>query len=304
MRKIIVNLGDRFYHKLHGWYEVIEILPNLHVKVKFANTDNVVVCSKYHCFDSKVSDKKSDYYHQVGEIYENDYGKYEIIQTLKYKKAIVRFLDTGTEVESTIRNIVIGKIKDHNKPVIFGVGYLGLRRNPREKFTKNKAYNVWHNMIMRCYSKKNQKFRPTYSDCYVCDEWHNFSVFEQWYNENCIDDFYLDKDILFKGNKEYAPDKCCFVPNEINVLFTKRQNYRGDLPIGVQYSGSRNGYKAGFTKGTEKFYLGCYDTAEEAFAAYKQAKEAWIKEMANKWKDKLKPNVYEALMNYQVEITD
>ena len=36
----------------------------------------------------------------------------------------------------------------------------------------------------------------------------------------------------------------------------------------------------------------------------KEAKEAYIKEVANKWKDKIDPKVYEALMKYEVEITD
>ena len=242
--------------------------------------------------------------HCVGEIFENEYGKYEIIKRIYGKKAIVRFLDTGTEVEDTIRNIITLNIKDYNKPIIFGVGYIGKRKNRNEDPSKSKAYKIWHNILYRCYSEKSHEYHPTYSDCYVCKEWHNFSVFEQWYNENCIDDFYLDKDILIKGNREYAPNKCCFVPNEINVLFTKRQNHRGDLPIGVQYSESKRRYKSGFTKGTKNTYLGYYDTTESAFQAYKKAKEEWIKEVANKWKDKLKPNVYESLMNYQVEISD
>ena len=34
------------------------------------------------------------------------------------------------------------------------------------------------------------------------------------------------------------------------------------------------------------------------------AKELRIKEVANKWKDQIDPRAYEALINYQVEITD
>ena len=45
-------------------------------------------------------------------------------------------------------------------------------------------------------------------------------------------------------------------------------------------------------------------TPEEAFLAYKKDKEAYIKDVANKWKDKIDPRAYEALMNYEVEITD
>ena len=36
----------------------------------------------------------------------------------------------------------------------------------------------------------------------------------------------------------------------------------------------------------------------------KKEKECLIKEIANKYKDKLNENVYDALINYKVEITD
>ena len=51
-------------------------------------------------------------------------------------------------------------------------------------------------------------------------------------------------------------------------------------------------------------YLGLFNTELEAFYAYKQAKETYIKEVANKWKDQIDPRVYNALMKYEVEITD
>ena len=58
---------------------------------------------------------------------------------------------------------------------------------------------------------------------------------------------------------------------------------------------------AGIEKTDVEYVIDC---AEEAFLAYKQAKELHIKEVANKWKDQIDPRVYEALMNYTVEITD
>ena len=51
-------------------------------------------------------------------------------------------------------------------------------------------------------------------------------------------------------------------------------------------------------------YLGYFKTEIEAFNAYKKAKEAFIKEQAEKWKGKIDDRAYEALMDYQVEITD
>ena len=47
-----------------------------------------------------------------------------------------------------------------------------------------------------------------------------------------------------------------------------------------------------------------FKTELEAFNAYKKAKESFVKEQAEKWKGKIDPRAYEALMNYQVEITD
>ena len=47
-----------------------------------------------------------------------------------------------------------------------------------------------------------------------------------------------------------------------------------------------------------------YITPEEAFQAYKTTKESHIKEVADKWKDLIDPKVYQAMNNYEVEITD
>ena len=47
-----------------------------------------------------------------------------------------------------------------------------------------------------------------------------------------------------------------------------------------------------------------FKTEIEAFNAYKQAKENYLKELATKWKDKIDTRAYNALMEYQVEITD
>ena len=51
-------------------------------------------------------------------------------------------------------------------------------------------------------------------------------------------------------------------------------------------------------------HLGYFKTELEAFNAYKVAKESFVKEQAEKWKGKVDDRVYEALMNYQVDIDD
>ncbi len=51
-------------------------------------------------------------------------------------------------------------------------------------------------------------------------------------------------------------------------------------------------------------HLGYFNTELEAFNAYKTAKEAFVKEQANKWKGKIDDRAYEALMSYEVNIDD
>ena len=59
----------------------------------------------------------------------------------------------------------------------------------------------------------------------------------------------------------------------------------------------------GKSKGKQE-HLGYFKTEIEAFNAYKQAKEAFVKEQAEKWKSQVDIRAYNALMNYEVEITD
>ena len=43
---------------------------------------------------------------------------------------------------------------------------------------------------------------------------------------------------------------------------------------------------------------------KEAFRAYKEAKESYIKDLAYKYRHQIDVRAYNALMNYQVEVTD
>ena len=156
--------------------------------------------------------------------------------------------------------------------------------------------------MVKSFGQIHSGFRIVANDCTVDERWHNFQNFAEWYYDNYIEGYHLDKDILFKGNKIYSPETCCFVPQEINKLFTKRQSKRGDYPIGVISNKKR--FISIFTKEKKIFYLGSFATPEEAFIAYKTEKENRIKEIANKWKGLISDKVYQALINYQVEITD
>ena len=114
----------------------------------------------------------------------------------------------------------------------------------------------------------------------------------------------LDKDILIKGNKIYSPNTCIFVPQSINTLFIKSDKSRGNLPIGVYYKKQNKKYIAQCKINNEKKYLGSFDTSEEAFQAYKQFKEHYIKQIADEYIELIPQELYDAMYNYEVEYED
>ena len=167
-------------------------------------------------------------------------------------------------------------------------------------------------MLKRCYSGEYQKKEPTYKDCTVCKEWLNYSNFKKWYDDNYYEidgeQMALDKDILVKGNKLYSPETCVFVSSRINNLFTKNNSKRSKYYIGVNYRpeiNSSNPYCAscGNTKG-DQIYLGYFKTPEEAFYAYKEFKEKYIKQIADEYKPYIPQKLYDAMYRYEIEITD
>lgn len=65
-------------------------------------------------------------------------------------------------------------------------------------------------------------------------------------------------------------------------------------------------YMAYLNKNGNRINLGTFYSVEEAFLAYKQAKESYIKDLATQYynDEKITKKVYDALMRYEVEITD
>lgn len=222
----------------------------------------------------------------------------------------VQFIKDGTIVEH--RHYCAfkkGNIKNPMSPIVYGVGYFGIGdfkcHDENGKITK--CYNTWESIYRRCYDPKFHERESTYENCTVDEQWWNYQRFGKWFGENYYEvgneRMVLDKDILHKGNKVYSPDTCIFVPNSINMLFTKSNKSRGKLPIGVYKVGNK--FQAKLSKGNGKsIHLGLYTTHEEAFLAYKKAKEQYIKEVAEKYKSQIPQKLYEALMNYEVEIDD
>lgn len=203
----------------------------------------------------------------------------------------------GTIIKTTYHNFKKGEFENKNTPKIFGVGFLGYGRYKTGENGKTKSsYHCWYNMLARCYDEKTQNIFPTYKGCTVVDEWKCFQVFAEWYENNYKNDFALDKDILFKGNKIYSPKTCRFVPIELNNLFSK--NKKGKFLKGVSKKESEKRYTARISKKYERQFEGSFYTEQEAHESYVRAKKERVKELADKWKDLIDVELYDKILEY------
>lgn len=176
--------------------------------------------------------------------------------------------------------------------LICGRGFLGEGKyKSKENNIPTQHYKVWTLIFTRCYKTYLNKNNVTYENIEVCKEWYNFQNFAKWFEENYVEGFEIDKDILCSDCKIYSPETCCFVPHEINCLFHKSKEVKGFY---------KNGRSKKYRVIVNKKHIGYYNTVEEAFESYKIAKEVHIKSLANKHKEKLTNQVYNILINYKV----
>lgn len=239
----------------------------------------------------------------------------------KYDYSLVRYVNSRTDVDiiCPIHGVFPQSPSGHihqkqgcpkcspyaQRKLICGFGINDLAPNECRKI----VYVVWRSMICRCYDKKYQESKPTYIGCKVCDEWRYLSAFKKWFDENYVEGYQLDKDILAPGNKIYSPDTCCFVPPEINILLIAPQKRKDGLPRGVYLYGRNRKFSAIISDITEKNrhrIIGKYDTVEDASRAFNEARVQKIHSIAQEYFDKhlIAERVYGALMRYETEITD
>ena len=235
-------------------------------------------------------------------------GNFKILKCNGAKDVEIRFLKTGYETTVHLGSIRNGKVKDPHLPSVYGVGIVGNKYPTMINGVRTKEYGLWVRMLERCYSDSFKKKNPTYIDCEVSDKFKNYEYFYEWCHNQVgfgNNGWHLDKDLLAKGNKVYSESTCVFLPSEINTILVKCTASRGEHLIGVCWSKTHKAFKAQVSKNKGRSeHLGFFNTEIEAFKAYKTVKESFVKEQANKFKSQIDDRAYNALMDYQVEITD
>lgn len=255
---------------------------------------------------------------RLGEENYNYFGSLmKIVEYNRCDDIVIEFQDKYKyRKKCTYDSFLKGSVKNPYDKEVYGVGYIGVGKY-KTKINKKQTYEykIWKGMLERCYDAYFINKHISYKDCFVCEEWHNFQVFAEWYKKNiynCNNErMHIDKDILYKGNKIYSPETCVIVPQRINGLFIKRQGNRGKYPIGVCLNKRDNKLYARCNiideYGKSKFkYLNSFPLNRpfQTFYTYKIFKENYIKQVADEYKGLIPQKLYEALYRYEVEIND
>ena len=244
------------------------------------------------------------------EFISNNYGGGVVIGYKNSLSVLFEFYDPPYVAEFSLSSLKTGCFKNPLFRSVHGVGCLGVGKySPK---VDKKLYKLWVGMLERACCVKFKEEYPTYKDVTVCEEWLDFQNFAAWceaqehffYKDTRGRCYQLDKDILVKGNKQYSAETCCFVPKDINLLLLRNDGKRGTLPIGVVYSRCIKRFiSQGKCCGKSK-HIGTFKTPEEAFLAYKEAKEIYVKTVAEEYKSVMSGVVYKALLEYKVDVDD
>lgn len=246
---------------------------------------------------------------EVGNtVYSNRGHSAIIVEVVNSMKVRIKFLDSfGHEEYKQAGSLARGNFKNPYSRDTFGVGYIGVGRfgAPRKGY-HSRIHRVWKSILQRCYNEKDKNNRVRYRGCTVHPDWHNYQNFAEWfdtnYGENSDNDWQVDKDILYKGNKLYSPETCCLVPRSINMLLVNSRSARGDNLIGVRYNGTS--YTATVSRFGVQKVVGRFSTELAAYECYKKYKEEHVKEVANLYKDVIESRLYKALISWEVGIDD
>lgn len=224
------------------------------------------------------------------------YGEFRVIEYINNTKILIEFTETCYRKFSRIKEVTSGAVKDPYRPRICGVGYVGEGVYPMTYYRKGKkyhtpAYEVWSSKIKNCYG--NTKMSHVYQDVTFCQEWLCFQVFAKWFYEQVRiygKGGFVDKDLLFLGNKIYSPETCVYIPPAVNSLFTGAS---GNIN-GVHFDNTKKKWVAQIQNGLlcsngkkRQTYLGMYVDKSLADTAYYEAKLAHVKSVALKYQEKL-----------------
>jgi len=200
---------------------------------------------------------------RIGKTFKTNSGHcFKIIRYEDSNNVAIQF-DCGNTQISRWSHITAGLVKYPNHKTNCSIGFIGFGKY--SSVHNIDAYRCWDRMLARSYRTGYKG----YEGCVVCDEWHNFQNFAEWYykqpNHSNKDrngkSYCLDKDIFGNG-KLYSPDNCCFVPESLNKILTNTKFASGAYKAGNKF----------MVRTRLSGRVGTYEDKEKAEAVYKKTK--------------------------------
>lgn len=232
---------------------------------------------------------------RTGDSFYTRFGTMGIIVEYNTEKDItVEFQDEYKfKVKTSYTHFKEKTIKNPYDRSIYGVGYVGEGYLTKENGVAKKEYNIWKNMIRRCYSSENKYTFVAYKDCIVCDEWHNYSKFAKWYNSNyynCSETLEVDKDILSYDHKVYSPETCMLIPRKINRFC------QGSKALGtVRVESGR--WRASLHHDNKIRCIGTFDNKDTSECEFLRYKNEVFHTLIKEYKGKIPESIYYKLLN-------
>lgn len=156
----------------------------------------------------------------VGSIHITKFGRsFTILGYEGSSRYLCDFYDTtkvhyGKEINS-------GIIKHPCDKTVYGKGYIGIGKYCRSSDLT--AFCKWECMFKRVYSDLPDYL--SYREVVICESWHNFQNFAEWYYKVSKGDcsLELDKDLGSVGlvNPVYSPETCNLLHPKLNKAISK-----------------------------------------------------------------------------------
>jgi len=226
--------------------------------------------------------------------------KYTIIQAVTCDNILIQFEDSNSLIKVRDKNIAKGDMSNPNRKVVRNVGYLGYGDfKVCINGKKTEAYIKWHSMIERVHGIR-RKGTVCYNNCSVAHEWLNFQSFAKWYYEHLpkmqgyVGKICLDQDLLKIGNTEYGPETCSLIPYELNIALKISTHF--------WFNKERQLFEVKLTRNNHSLgpiskYIGRFNTEQDCITAYSKHKDAYILQLADRYKEYLTNEAFLAASN-------
>lgn len=243
MSKYDYLIGKEFESIYNQKFKVVNkavIGEKVHYIILFTETNYEHVVRPENIISRRVKDWSltpmyivNKYFETQKSIQSNNYGDFIVVSRVykkdRYYVADIKFKDTGYVTSFRTDSIVEGDVRDLKKPTVAGVGYNGDIKISHGDIFGRKIYQIWRNMIKRCYDKSRHDYnRYGGKGVTVCNEWHCFKTF---YNDvQSLSGF--NRQEIIDSKLQLDKDKKCFSNNhrqynkENCQWLTPKENYK------------------------------------------------------------------------------